>query len=308
MKRILSILTFLAFGHAYAAENIFIQSPYSASHSGTPALFKIIEAANESQDKYKFNLEFKPGGQQIIAVKAMDDKPEERLAIIAPKYVEHTISGKLNKDNYVPIHALGDACWAVISNKGDAAKGVASLKGETKLNVGGVGIGNATHLTSLQMGSTLGFEVNYVVFKSNYDGLILMAGDGSINMVLERVNNFKQIKEKNPDIKVLAMSCPSRHSDMPEVATLKEQNIEAPYVFNITVASVKMPEAKRKELGDILNKATVKVGEKEIQKLSDMKPPVFYSKSAEEYYNDSISTVAKLLEKYKDTISKASSK
>jgi hypothetical protein len=306
MKKLLLALLLVS-GTAWAAEDIYIQSPYSASYSGTPALFKIIETANADQSKYKFHLEFKPGGQQIIAVKAMDDKPQERLAIIAPKYVEHTMSGKLNKENYVPIHALGDACWAVISNKGHSGD-VNSLKGENKLNVGGVGVGNATHLTSLQLGSKLGFDVNYVVFKSNYEGLILMAGDGSINMVVERVNNFKQIKEKNSAIKVVAMSCPSRHPDMPEIATLAEQGIEAPFVFNITVASKNMPADKRTELGNILTNATKKVGESEIQRLSDMKPLVFYGKNVLDYYNDSISVVEKLLKKHKETIAKDSSK
>ena len=305
MKFLLGLVAGLFSTSVLAAENIFIQSPYSASHGGVPAYLKIVEEANSLQDKYKFHLEHKPGGQQIIAVNEMDRSPQNRLSVIAPKYVEHTVSGKLNRDNYDPIHALGDACWVVISNKGDESIGISSLKGETSLNVGGVGIGNATHLTSLQIGDQFDFDVNYIVFKSNYEGLILMAGDGSINLVVEKAKNLKQIKEKAPEIKALAASCPTRHPDLPDVKTLREQGVLTPFVFNITVASTEMPLAKRNELGDILNQATLNIGEDTIQKLSDMKPPVFFDKDVDVFYQESIELIEELLEKHQNAISEA---
>ena len=304
MKFVAILLTLFSLS-VLAQENIYIQSPYSASHGGVPAYLKIVEEANKIQDTYKFHLEHRPGGQQIIAVNEMDRSPQDRLSIIAPKYVEHTVSGRLDRSKYDPIHALGDACWVVISNLGDETVGVASLQGETSLNVGGVGIGNATHLTSLQLGDQFGFDVNYVVFKSNYEGLILMAGDGSINLVVEKVKNLKQIKEKNPAIKPLATSCPTRHPDLLEVATLREQGVLTPFVFNITVANTEMPLEKRNALGDILNQATLNVGEETIQQLSDMKPPVFFDKDVDEFYNESIELIEQLLEKHADNIAKA---
>lgn len=301
MKKLLLSLLF-AVGAANATETITIFSPYSPSHSGTPATKKILEQANSSQDKYNFVLEFKPGGQQIIAVKELDRSPENTLAVIAPKYVEHVTSGKLDKNNYIPVNALGDACWAVISNLGKEGGGVESLRGIPELIVGGVGIGNATHLTSLELEEKLGVKVRYVVFKSNYDALILMAGQGSVNMVLERVVSVNVAKSQNKDVKILAMSCPTRYAAAPEVKTLKEQGIDAPYVFNITVAHKLMPEGKRKELADILDNATISVGEPEIQKLSDMKPPVFSKISTQDYYDSSIKTVSDLLKKHESKI------
>ena len=59
---------------AYSAETISIASPYAANHSGTAAMYRIIEQANRDQSRYNFILEFKPGGEQIIAVKHMDDQ------------------------------------------------------------------------------------------------------------------------------------------------------------------------------------------------------------------------------------------
>lgn len=290
------------FATANAKEIIAIQSPYSAGHSGTPAMQKIIDQANQSQTEYQFILEFRPGGEQIIAVKYIHDRAQTTLAIIAPKFVEHTESGRLNRDDYVPVHALGDACWAVISNLGDQASGISSLRGQKEITVGGVGFGNASHLTSLEMGEKIGFTVRYIPFRSNFDALILMVGDNSINMVLDRVSNYQQFKEKNPRLAILAMSCPSRHPDQPLVQTLKEQGIAAPYVFNITVAHKDMDPIKRSRLSKILQDATEKVGRAEIQKLSDMKPPVFDKIDLASYYSNSISTVRDLLQKHKQHI------
>lgn len=288
-----------------ARDLITIVSPYSASHSGTPALMKIVEQANVQQNIYQFIVEFKPGAEQLLAVKHADEQPQSRLAIVAPKYVEHTVSGKLNRNNYVPVFALGDACWAVITNVGDEKRGVSSLRGQKELVVGGVGFGNSAHLTALQLGEKYGFTVRYVPFKSNFDALVLLAGDQSVNMVLERVNNAQQMKSKNPNIKILGMSCPVRHPDVPEIKTLKEQNIHSPYVFNIVVANNAMPKARRTAINQILENAARTVGEQTIQKISDMRPPMFDQIPLSNYYNNSIATVENLLKKHEATVKAA---
>jgi tripartite-type tricarboxylate transporter receptor subunit TctC len=288
---------------AIAKEDIYIQSPYSASHGGVPAYLAIIEEANKIQDEYEFHLENKPGGQQIIAIKQLDQSPQNRLGIIAPKYVEHTKSGKLNRDDYVPIHALGSACWVVISNLGDSIEAMRNAKKET-MTVGGVGIGNATHLTSLQIGEAADTSVNYVIFKSNYEGLILMAGDGSVNMVVEKAKNYLQMKTKNPNIQAAAASCTTRHPLLPDTATLAEQGVQAPQVFNITVASTKMPTTKRLELGRILNMATKNLGKEKVFGLSDMNSPVFDNVAVGDFYLENIATVETLLDKHANKIKK----
>jgi tripartite-type tricarboxylate transporter receptor subunit TctC len=287
---------------AWASETISILSPYSANHSGTPAMYKIINVANKSQSRYNFILEFKPGGEQIIAVRALDENTNNRLAIIAPKFVEHTESGKLKFDDYVPVHALGDACWAVIANVGNERQGVASLRGQKEIVVGGVGFGNAAHLTSLQLAEKFGFKVRYVPFKANYDALVLMAGDNSINMVVDRVTSYRQFRDRNSNIKLLGMSCLSRHPDEPKIKTLAEQGITAPFVFNITVAHKNMDASRRAELGKILQDVTRSIGRTEIQQLSDMTPPVFDNVDINLYYNNSVELVRTLLNKHKHHI------
>lgn len=303
MKKILLLIMLITQPMAViGAELITIMSPYSASHSGTPAMFRIINEANRQQKDYNFVLEFRPGGEQIIAVNALKEQPANRLAIIAPKFVDHVRAGRLIKSDYVPVHALGDACWAVIANVGNSQQGISSLRGIKELTVGGVGVGNAAHITALELAERFGFAVRYIPFKSNFDALVLLVSDQSINMVLERVSSYLQYREKNPRVTVLGMSCPHRHPDLPGVPTLAEQKILVPFVFNITMAHKDMPDTRRKQLSNILNSATVAVGAQEIFRLSDMTPPIFAKESAQEYYQKRLNYMDQMLQKYQKEI------
>jgi len=285
-KLFLSIL--LMCSSVFAAETVRIYSPYSPTHSGTPAMFRIIDEANKAQNIYKFVLEFKPGGNQIIAVKALD---ENSLAIIAPAFVENVASGKLEESDYIPIHALGDACWAVITN--------GSIKGIKEVTVGGVGFGNAAHLTSLALGEKFGFDVRYIVFKSNNDALVNMAGNNGVIMVIDRYEAYESMKTKNPNLQAFAASCPSRLPQAPNVKTLKEIGIDAPFVFNITVAHKSMNPTRMKAISMILNDAQNNIGSEEIFKLSGMKVP---AESPVEFYKKSTDTVKRLQKKYRAQI------
>jgi tripartite-type tricarboxylate transporter receptor subunit TctC len=278
--------------NVYAQETVRIYSPYSPTHSGTPAMYRIIDVANQSQNIYKFVLEFKPGGNQVIALKAMDDNS---LAIIAPAFVENVNKGLVKEEDYIPVHTIGDACWVVITN--------GSIKGIKELTVGGVGFGNAAHITGLAMGEKYGFAVRYIVFKSNNDALVNLAGNNGITMVVDRWEAYEAMKTKNPNLMPYAASCPTRLTQAPKLKTLTEVGIRAPYVFNITVAPKTMDSTKRRVIGIILNDAQNKVGADEIFKISGMKIP---QESAQEFYTKSISTVRTLQGKYRREIEEAS--
>lgn len=291
MRLLLGILLYaLTFG-AHATELIKVYSPYSASHSGTPALLRILEQANSSQTIYKFVPEFRPGGNQIIAVKSLD---ASSLAIIAPAFVENVETGKLNENDYVPVHSFGDACWAVITN--------GPLEGAKEITVGGVGFGNAAHLTALALGEKYKFDVRYIVFKSNNEALVNMTGNNGIEFVVEKYESFEGLQTKNPKLRVIAASCPKRLPQAPAIKTLKELGIDAPYVFNITIASKEMPYARRVAVSRILDEATVKVGESELFRLSALRPPIFDGISTEEFYAKSINLVRSLQKKYRSKI------
>lgn len=291
MKKILAGLIVALSSYASATETIKIYSPYSPGHSATPALFRVVDTANASQKIYNFVVEFKPGGNQIIAVKSLD---ENSLAIIAPAYVDNLASGKLNESDYVPVHAFGDACWAVVTNK--------PIQGQKEFVVGGVGFGNAAHLTALALGDKYKFDVRYVIFKSNNDALINMAGDNGVEFVVDKYEAYESLKTKNPKLQMIAASCPNRLPQAPNVKTLKQQGIDAPYVFNIAVASKDMSNARRVAIGNILDEATVKVGEAEIFKLSAMRPPLFDGVSADQFYHRSVALVKKLQSNYRKQI------
>jgi tripartite-type tricarboxylate transporter receptor subunit TctC len=292
MKVLSSILVFLISFTVNATENIKIFSPYSPGHSATPAMLKIIDEANSNQNIYKFSLEFKPGGNQIIAVKSLDNS--NSLAIIAPAFVENVASGQLNEKDYVPVYALGDACWAVVTNK--------PLKGQKEFVVGGVGYGNAAHLTALALGEKYKFSVRYIVFKSNNDALVNMAGNNGIEFVIDRFESYENLKSKNPKMTMIAASCPNRLPQAPGVPTLKEMGIDAPYIFNIIIAHKDMPKGRQMAISKILEAATEKISEKEIYKLSAVRPSQFNNLTVDQFYNKSISTVKTLQNKYKSQI------
>lgn len=282
------IISLSVIDYSMAAETIKIFSPYSASHSGTPALLKLAERANSLQQIYQFVVEFKPGGNQIIAVKSLI--PENSLAVIAPAFVDHIASGKLNESDYVPVWALGDACWAVIANK--------SLHKINELTVGGVGLGNASHLTALLLGERHNFGVRYVVFKSNNDALVNMTGNNGVEMVIDRYENFANLVTKNPKLQMIAASCPQRLPQEPKIPTLKEQGISAPLIFNIVVAHKNMPRARQIAISQILHSAASDIGQKEFYNLSAMRPPQFANIELMQYYKDSITAVSVLQKKF----------
>ncbi len=293
MKSIFASILLMFSASVFAQETIKIYSPYSPAHSGTPAMLKIVDEANSKQNMFRFVLEFKPGGNQVIAVKTMESESQTSLSIIAPSYVENVSSGKLDSNTHVPIHSLGDACWMVAINK--------DLKDEVV--VGGVAIGNAAHLTSLALADKFKFNVRYVIFRSNNDALVNMAGDNGVNLVIDRFESVDGMTKMNAKIKPFAASCPSRLPQAPKIKTLAEMGIKAPFIFNVTIASKEMPEEKRKTISNILNQATLAIGEEQIYNLSAMRPPIFRKVSDQKFLDESVALIKELQNKYRDKIS-----
>jgi tripartite-type tricarboxylate transporter receptor subunit TctC len=288
-----------------AREIVIVYSPYSASHAGTAASHAVFRIANEQQDKYTFLLEQKPGAQGVLALKSLTENKTKHLAIINAAFVDNAEKGQIVETDYVPIHSDGDACWAVVSTNGDEKQGLDSLQGTGEIVVGSVGFGNATHLTALQIGDKYNLPVRYIPYRSNYDATVAMIGDQGVNFGMERLSVVMQFKEKNPKLAVLAMSCPKRYVEAPAVATLKEQGIIAPYVFNTVVAHKDMPINRAVDLGRILDQATLTLGAEEIKKISDMRPSVFDSVSAVDFTQERLAIVKLLRNKYRAIITNA---
>jgi tripartite-type tricarboxylate transporter receptor subunit TctC len=301
MKKIFLTLSMVWISVVQAQEIIRIQTPYTASHSGTPAMLRIIETANNMQKDYTFVLEFRPGGNQVIAVKQMDQDPQRNLAIIAASFVENTEQKILSAADYVPVWSLGDACWMVMSTVARSSS-IFGLRDSKELTVGTVGFGNATHLTALQIGKKYNLKVRLVPFKSNYDAVVNMIGDNGVTFGIDTPASFENLRSRNPRLKNLAVSCPKRLLDYPDVPTLREQGIVAPSVINIVVANQIMSADRRQQLGKILEQATNMIGEPEIVKSSGFVPPQFDQITAQQHFTKSMELISKLRRQFEKEI------
>jgi len=304
MKKLLAVFLSSISLWATAAETIKVQTPYTASHSGTGIMLKILETANQMQKSYTFVLEFKPGGNQTIAVRQMDQEPSHSLAIIAASFVENVENGQLVAKNYVPIWSLGDACWTVISTV-SSRSGVVGLQSAQELTVGTVGFGNATHLTALQIGKRYNIPVRLIPFKSNYDAVVNMAGNNGVTFGIDTPQAFENLQSRNTQMRMLAVSCGKRLPEYPEIKTLQEQGIQAPSVINIVIANTSMPEIRRQQLAQILEKAADQIGENEIRRASGFSPPQFSQISAHEHFTKSIELIGRLRNQFKREISQS---
>jgi tripartite-type tricarboxylate transporter receptor subunit TctC len=299
MKKLL--LSFLFCASAFAQETVTVYTPYSPSHSGNAAFQRVLDRANEIQKEYRFQFELKPGAQGLIALKAAAEHPENRLSVIHAAFVELIENAQVQESDWVPVHAIGEACWAVISLGGNESQGIASLKSLSEITVGTVGVGNVTHLTALAIGERVGVPVRLVPFKSNYDALINLMGNHGVNFVIERYAVVKQFQDRNTNIQVVGMSCPTRYSAM-HVPTLREQGLNLPGVINIVMANRNMPAQRQAAIGRILDQATRDVGLQEIQQLSDMRSPVFDGVSVQQFYRSRIDSLKNLRKRYSKQI------
>ena len=304
MKKLLTTILVCCASLAHSQETVTVYTPYSASHGGNAAFQRVVDKANQSQSQYRFQFDLRPGAQGLIALKTASENSEQRLAIINAAFVDLVENNLVQENDWKPVHAIGEACWAVITLGGNEFQGISSLKNMQEITVGTVGVGNVTHLTGLAIGERVGVPVRVVLFKSNYDALVNLVGNHGVNFAIERYSIVDQFREKNPNIKVMGMSCPTRYDNM-NVATLKEQGVNLPGVINIVMAHQSMPAEKQAAVGRILDQATKDVGLKEIQHLSDMRSPVFDGVSAQQFYRSRIESLKTLRKLYSKQIQDA---
>ena len=304
MKKIIAICLAALSVAAWSREVITVQLGAAASQPNNATYLRTFDVANRQQDKYEFVAEVKPGANGALALRTMDLSPANRLATIAPAFVENSKSGLINEADYVPVSSQGDACWAVITNVGNTKLGLKSLHGQQEIIVGGTGFGNATHITAIILSERYGFKIRYVVYKSNFDALVAMAGNNGPNFVIERIQNYNTFRERNPALQVLGINCPRRNPLMPEVRTVKEQGFETPSIFFFVVANVRMPETKRQEISAILETAQRTVGSDYLLESADLFAPQFSNPtiSVADFFVRRTSYMHYLTTKYKSQI------
>lgn len=294
MKQILLavVLAAAATAHAHAQEKIVIANAQGPTQSMTAQFMRVVQEANQIQNKYNFVFEFKTGGFESIAVRSMARSHNNTLATITNSVFEAIDRELIKESDMVPVFSFGDSCWTVVSTLSTDTAGISGIKtwGATEITGGGPAPGGAAHITALIAGDKAGVPVRYILFRSNFDALTTMVTDRgtTVNFVLEKANNYAQLKERLPAMNALAMSCPTRHPLLPDVETLKEQNVDAPYIWNFLMADPRMEVTRRNEIEQIFSAATRSVGKEEIFRLSDMVSPIFSGVKTTDHYRNSI--------------------
>jgi len=300
MKNVFVLITALLFiSVAHSKEHITIFSPYGASHSGNNILREVINYANQMQQTYFFQLVLKPGAQGLIALNETKRNTKSSLSVIHAAFVELIDIKRVNENEWNPVYTVGESCWAVTILNSES--GIENIKQLKEITVGTVGIGNVTHLTALAIGEKYNLPVRLILFNSNNDALVNLAGNNGVNFVIERYQQVHQLKKINQNVQIVAMSCSYRYIDT-SVPTLKELGITVPGVINLIVAHNDMPASKQQNITRILNDATHVIGNEQFKNLSDMSNPVFKNQTARAFYNDKFTLLRNLRQHYKNQL------
>jgi len=300
---ILILFLFTLILESHATENITIVSSIPATNSIFTGWIMLVEQANKLQNKYFFRIETHPGAQGAIALNLTDQQPNSRIALITPAYTELIVNKKIKVDDYNPVFLHSTACWALISNMGDASKGISSLKNYRgqELIFGVSGIGNSAHITGLMLAEKYDFNLRPVVFKSNFEALVEMTANNTVNLVIEQVKNYEEFKVRNSKLQILGMSCSVRMGDNPQIKTLKEQGINAPLIFTGVVSSKYMNPILRTDIENIFEQSIKIIGRENLESKS-LIGPTFSNHSSSVELQELINQNINLLEKFKPLI------
>jgi tripartite-type tricarboxylate transporter receptor subunit TctC len=306
LKFLIAAVSMLSLAQTVAAqETIVYRTPLDAKFDGNAGMIKVIEKANATQNKYNFVFAPTPGGQGVIALNTIDRAPGTEISMIHASYAQNSRDNLIKPENYVPIaNILGEQCNVLVSREGNAKLGIKSLaQSKANLTFGTVGVGSAAHITAIAVSKYINRPVTAVPFKSRSEAALLLVGNHDLTMTLLSGRDYANIKDKNPTLKVLAASCPTRHPDFPNVQTFQEQGLNVPTVFTLVVANKLMPETKRNEIGKILTDAQYAIGSREIFALSNFQPPG-RQVTPQEFYEQRLSIMHKYLTFYNDDIAK----
>jgi len=303
MKKLLVGLVgaILVVGQAVAQENIVVLNPQGVGYSGTPQFLATIEQANKIQKKYRFIPEFKVGGFESIALLDVKSNAQSHITSVVTAHLEAADRGLVKLDDYVPVFANGDACWALASNIGNEKDGLASLQSTSEIIVGAPALGGALHLMALEIGKKYNKPVRFIFYKTNGEAVLAMM-QGDVNLTLDRVSVYQGYKTKFPNVQLMAMTCSKRHQDAPNLKTLAEQGFNVPPIFNVIVASRNMDVTRKDSLQKIFEDASRSIGEKDLIKLGDHIPAVFQDKDSSAYYYYMVEKHQQLRNKWKKEV------
>jgi hypothetical protein len=293
---------FLLSGVVHARETIVVISALSPAHSGNAHTMALVETANKIQNRFRFVQEFRVGGFESIALRQVLTDPQKYLSVNTNTVAEAVDRKFVDINNFVPVFAQGDFCWmavALVGPKGQQLSDIGQLK---EIVVGTPALGGATHLLALEIGKKYNVPVQYVLFHSNFEAFVNMVSNNGVTFVVERVSNFNQYKDKNPNMRMIGALCQERHPLVPGVKTVREQGIDTPLVWQTIFASKLMDAKRRQDISDIFSQAERQIGQQEIFKISDQTPPLFHGISSEQHFRESWKKLNQSRDRWRNSI------
>lgn len=259
MKKLISALVLaVCVTGAWAKETITVVYAFSISDTMANYSRTLIDEANKSQNKYQFILEPKPGAGGSVASKHVTNTPNTILATSGAFFV---------RPNFFPneSHKLEDFRSLLVQSSAPMSassikyKSFKEIPADAPLNIGVSGLGVVSHLSAVQIMTKFPNAI-VVPFKSTSDALLSLLG-GNLDIAIGFMGDQeKWADQKTPDgksVTILGITGPRSVNGRPTYVSAG-----FPQVFtmmnnpNHLVVPKSMPEAKFKELREILYKAS----------------------------------------------------
>jgi tripartite-type tricarboxylate transporter receptor subunit TctC len=179
-------------------------------------------------------VENRAGAGATIGAQAVARSPADGYTLLLAPSAVMVITHHLRKVPYdpeadfAPIASLSSSYGLVAARADLPANSMAELAALArqqpgKLTFGSAGTATATHLSGEIVHQKMGIKVLHVPYKGSAESLNDLVG-GRIDLIYDPVA-LAQVKAGR--LKVLATTATTRHPELPEVPTLKEQGIDA---------------------------------------------------------------------------------
>lgn len=180
-------------------------------------------------------VENRAGAGATIGAQAVARSPGDGYTLLLAPTAVVAITQHLRKvpydpdQDFVPVACLSSSYGIVAARKGLPANTMAELialarQSPGKLTFGSAGTATATHLSGEIVHHKAGIRLLHVPYKGSAEALTDLVG-GRIDLIYDPVA-LAQIKAGT--VKALATSAGTRHPELPDVPTLREQGLEVP--------------------------------------------------------------------------------
>ena len=176
-------------------------------------------------------IENRGGAGAIIGTEAASRAPADGYTLLLAPTAVMAITPQLRAvpysvGDFAPIAIIASADNIVAARKDLPANNMTELAAlgkaqPGKLTLGSAGIATATHIAGELVHQALGMQVLHIPFKGSSESLNALVG-GQIDLIYDPVA-LPQVRAGT--VKVLAAGGKSRHPELPNVPTLKEQGV-----------------------------------------------------------------------------------